>query len=382
MREIFDLIFRWIHVIAGIMWIGNSMLWNWIDRNLETPADLDRSSIGKIWLLHSGAFYHMEKTLDPPGGLPKALHWFKWQSYITWLSGAALLAIVYYLTGGVLLVSASTSLDPRVAIAISVALILLAWPVYNMLRFNVVTGCLAIVALTFGLTRIFSGRAAFLHVGAMLATMMAGNVFMIIMPAQRAMIAKFEGRGQGVIPELAGRAKTRSIHNNYLTFPVIVLMLSSHFPLLYGNKFNWLLLGVLVVCGASIRHFMNIRFTYAHWKAGLAATIVAGLAVLLLVTRTRSEAAGTRRDVSFAEARSIIDRRCAACHSSHPADNVFTTAPLGVKFDTPNQIAAMAPRIYQRAVLDKTMPFANKTKITDEERAVLGAWFKAGAKTK
>lgn len=388
-RELLDLTARWVHVIAGIMWIGNSMLWNWIDRNLEKPVDPTDDAMGRIWLLHSGAFYHMEKTLLGGRRLPAPLHWFKWQAYTTWLSGAALVVIVYYLGGGALLLRGDGGIGSGTAMAISAASILLAWPLYDLIwrspvgRSRVLSGAVglaAILGVAYGMTQIFSGRAAFLHVGAMLATVMAGNVFMIIMPSQRQLVASIAA-GTGTVPALAARAKARSIHNNYLTFPVIVLMVSSHFPGLYGHPLNWLLLGVLVVTGAAVRHFMNIRFTEPRWRWGFVATIVGAWAVLFVVTRPVQvvTATNTGKQVSFADARSVIDRRCAACHSSAPSDDVFRVAPTGVKFDTPENIQALAPRIMQRAVRDRTMPLANKTKITDAERDVLRRWIEAGA---
>lgn len=388
-REVLDLAVRWLHVIAGILWIGNSMLWNWIDRNLEKPADPNDGSIGRIWLLHSGAFYYMEKTLLRGKDLPKPLHWFKWQAYTTWMSGAALLVIVYYLGGAALLVRGDSGIHPHTAIAISAGLILLSWPVYDLLwrspigRSRVASGLFglgALMGIGYGLTQVFSARAAFLQIGAMMATIMAGNVFRIIMPSQRQLVAAVAAR-EDTVPALAARAKARSIHNNYLTFPVIVLMVSSHFPAIYGNRWNWLLLGVLIVAGAGVRHFMNIRFTEPRWRIGLATTVIATLVVLTIATRPqRSSASSKGAPVSFADARSVVDRRCAACHSSNPSDDVFRTAPLGVKFDTPEEIRAMAPRILQRAVRDRTMPLGNKTKITDEEREVLRLWIESGAR--
>lgn len=358
------------------------MLWNWIDRNLKHTGSVaagNGGTPGDIWLLHSGAFYHMEKTLRPGNPIPQPLHWFKWQSYITWISGAALLFIVYYLGNAALLLGTNTAINATTAIIISAASILLAWPVYNLLRFNAATGVIAMFAVSYGYTQVFSGRAAFLHVGALFATIMAGNVFMVIMPSQRQLVAAVE-QGEDTVPVLAARAKARSIHNNYLTFPVIVLMLSSHFPGLYGSRYNWLLLGVLVLAGASVRHFMNIRFTQPRWKIGFAASAVTAIGVILFATRSRVEQGSVARVVTFEDARSIIDRRCAACHSSHPADAVFTAAPAGVTFDTPEMIAAWAPRIMQRAVVDQTMPLQNKTKMTDAERAILRSWIEAGAK--
>ena len=390
LREVLDLAVRWVHVIAGILWIGNSMLWNWIDRNLEKPDDAN--AIGKIWLLHSGAFYRMEKTLLVGQSIPKPLHWFKWQAYTTWLSGAVLLVLVYYVTGGALLLGAEHRVENATAIAIGAGLILLAWPAYDLIwrspvkRSRIISGAFGlalILGIAYGLTRVFSGRATFLHVGAMLATIMAGNVFRIIMPSQRQMLASFE-TGHGADKSLSDRAKARSIHNNYLTYPVIGLMVSSHFPGLYGHHYNWLLLGVIVVAGASARHFMNIRFTNARWGYGLAGTVVAALAILLFATReitkSRNHEMTSGSVVTFADARHGVDRRCGACHSVAPSDKTFGAAPAGVTFDTPENIRAFAPRILQRAVKDRTMPPGNKTSITDGEREILGRWINAGAK--
>lgn len=344
------------------MWIGNSMLWNWMDRNLEN---------GRIWLLHSGAFYHVEKTLLEGQELPPVYHWFKWQSYITWLSGVSLLTVVFYLTGGVLLVKqGGTVIDPHTAMIISAALILLAWPVYNVLRFNAITGVLAIMAVSWGLVQVFNGRAAFLHVGAMMATIMTGNVFMVIMPSQRAMIARAEGR-----MELALRAKARSIHNNYLTFPVIALMLSGHFPSLYGHKYNWLLLCVIVLTGASVRHFMNIRFTQRKWIYGFVTAIVTGFVILAFAVRPDRSERVVASSVSMSTVQEILSRRCTPCHSAKPNNPYFSAAPLGITLETPDAINKLAPRIYARAVQQKTMPWQNVTGMTEDERALLGTWY-------
>jgi uncharacterized membrane protein len=391
LREILDLAVRWVHVVAATLWIGNSMLWNWIDRNLEKPDD--PHAIGKIWLLHSGAFYRMEKTLHVDGAIANRAHWFKWQAYTTWLSGALLLAIVYYAAGGALLLATDSPLNGTSAIAVGAGLIIIAWPLYDLLwrspiaRAGVVSGLLAlalILALSYALIAVFSGRAAFVHVGAMLATIMAGNVRMIIMPAQRQMSAAV-ATGGAADQVLSDRAKTRSIHNNYLTYPVIALMLSSHFPGIYSQQYAWLLSGLIVVAGASVRHFMNIRFTNPRWGYGIAATVVTALVLLVLTTgergRERERAADVSgQAVSFADARHVIDRRCGACHSAAPADPSFTVAPGGVTFDTPESIQIYAPRIMQRAVRDRTMPLGNKTKMTDAERDMLRRWIEAGAK--
>ncbi|HEX2209274.1 MAG TPA: urate hydroxylase PuuD [Longimicrobium sp.] len=388
-REILDLVFRWVHVIAGIMWIGNSMLWNWMDRNLEPHREGREGIQGEIWLLHSGGFYYVQKDLTG-WDHNRPLHWFKWQAYTTWLSGAALLVVVYYLSTGALLLDASASgLSHGAAVGIGVGAIIGGWIVYDTVLARVldragamgaVIGLAAVLGVSYGLTQVFSGRAAFLHVGAMLGTLMAANVAHHIMPSQRELVRAVESGGEPD-PKYAKRAKSRSIHNNYITFPVIVLMLSSHFPGIYGHRLNWLLLGILALGGASVRHILNVRFGWPRWKPALAATIAATLIALYVVGAPRAGAVEVEggRPVTFGEANAVIQKRCAGCHSAAPADLTFGVAPAGVAFDTPAQIRARVERIRARAVETETMPPANKTHITPEERALLGQWIAQGA---
>ena len=390
-RELLDLVFRWTHLIAGIMWIGNSLLWNWMDRNL-LPAAAREGVQGEIWLLHSGGFYRVEKDLT---GWDRArpLHWFKWQAYTTWLTGAALLIVVYYSSGGALLIDpAVRDLTPAQAVGIGAGSVVGAWLAYDLFlgrlisrlgRGGAVLGFGLVLAMAYALTHLLSGRAAFLHVGAILGTLMAGNVFRVIMPSQRVLVAAAE-RGERPDPAPAKRAKDRSIHNNYMTFPVLVLMLSSHFPDLYGHRLSWVLLGVLVLGGATVRHILNTRFTFPRWKPALAATIATTVAALaLLLARpaaSRTTAASTDGGpVTFAQANAVIQKRCAVCHSASAADRTFGAAPAGVAFDTPEQILARVERIRVRAVETQTMPPANKTFATPEERVLLGRWIAQGA---
>jgi uncharacterized membrane protein len=244
-----------------------------------------------------------------------------------------------------------------------------------------------LVAISIALTQLLSGRAAFLHVGAMLGSIMAGNVAMTIVPSLRELEASVaEGRGAAASAELSARAKRVSIHNNYFTFPVIVLMVSNHFPSVYGHSLNWLLLLVLCVAGAAVRHVLNLRWTYGQWKPALAGVIAASVAFLYVLmhvtfTPTSKVAAPSTGPVSFADARHVIDRRCVVCHSSNPSDLTFGRAPGGVAFDTPDQIVARAARIRERAIVTRTMPPANKTNITDGERAILARWIAQGGGT-
>jgi uncharacterized membrane protein len=395
--ELADLVARWVHVIAGIMWIGNSMLFNWLDRSLRPSSHLtgDATALGEIWLLHSGGFYFVEKTLLAGKPLPSPLHWFKWQAYTTWLSGMALLIVVYYFGGRAVLADPTVApLTHNQAILVGLGAIGGGWAIYEaMQRFVApsaprVAGIVWIVALTIiaiALTRMLNGRAAFLHVGAMMGTIMAANVFFTIIPSQRVLVATV-AQGRGGDPAVSARAKRVSIHNNYFTFPVIVLMVSSHFPSVYGNARSWLLLLALIVSGAAVRHVLNIRFTYPSWKPALAGTMVASvLALYVLVAPAASSPAVSTAlaipaQVSFADARHVIDRRCAVCHSAQPADWSFGVAPAGVMFDTPDEIAARVLRIRERAVVTRTMPPANKTNITDAERALLARWIDQGAR--
>jgi uncharacterized membrane protein len=395
-RELLDLFVRWTHVIAGIMWIGNSLLFNWLDRNLRPIEPPPEGSMGKIWLLHSGAFYEVEKKLLPAGmPYPSKVHWFIFQNLTTWVSGICLLIIVYYMGGAAYMIDPSVaSISAGTAIAIGVGVLIGGWLVYDLfwksplgantaLAFAISFALL--IGVSYGLAHILSGRAAYIHVGAMLGTLMTANVWFYVVPSQRALVAASRA-GLAQDPALSYRAKQRSIHNNYMTFPVIFIMISNHFPSTYGSSLNWLILAVLMVGSATFRHFLNIRFSYGGWLRLAAATTLLTIAlVALLITRASaglSASASASGPVAFADARGVIARRCVACHSATPSDTTFTVAPAGVMFDTPEQIQRMAARIKERAVVTKTMPFNNKTGITEAERALLGAWVDQGASVK
>lgn len=400
--ELVDLVARWIHVIAAIMWAGNSMLFNWLDRNLR-PASAEtsgspgsRGTLGHIWLLHSGAFYFVEKTLLGGQPLPRPLHWFKWQAYTTWWSGVVLLIVVYYFGGRASLGDATVApLSHRMAVMVALAAIAGGWALYESMqrfvaprapRLALTIWITGLTAIAIALTQLLSGRAALLHVGAMLGTIMAANVVLTIVPSQRELVASVS-EGRGADPAVSARAKRVSIHNNYFTFPVIVLMVISHFPAVYGSRLNWLLLLVLTAAGAAVRHLLNIRFTFSAWRPVLAGTLVGSVFALIAILRFGSAAntvgtSDSSASVSFTDARRVIDRRCASCHAAEPSDVSFGVAPGGVMFDTPEQILAYVAGIRERAVMTRTMPPANKTKITEEERAILRRWIAQGAVTR
>src|SRR4051812_39779751 len=360
------------------MWIGNSMLFNWLDRNLEKHGPLAPLSQGKIYMVHSGAFYDVEKKLLEPGELPDRLHWFKWQNGFTWLTGISLLVIVYYANGAAFLIDVNVQqLAPMIAIAMSASSLFLGWVLYDVLwhalgerrpRLATAASLALLVGAILGYTQMFAGRAAYILTGVLIGTIMTGNVWLCILPSQRALIAATRA-GQPQDPVLSLRAKQRSIHNNYLTFPLLFLMLSNHFPSAYGHHLNWLVLIAVMVGGAGVRHFMNIRYlgegrqlARAAWLAPAAA--MAGIAVAGLLVLTRIEAAPAITvdyPVNFAQAQAIIVKRCIRCHSANPTDEVYKVAPNNIIFDTPEHIQLLAPRIRERAVLTKTMPNLNKT---------------------
>jgi uncharacterized membrane protein len=389
LREILDLLIRWVHLIAGIMWIGNSMLWNWLDRNLEKPDPPDELQEGHIWMVHSGGFYEMKKLQLEPNQMPAKLHWFWIQATTTWASGFLLLIVVYWLGGRAAMVDAGVAdLSQGMAIAVSFGLLVLGWLFYDLLWRSplgkntpaaAAVSVVALVGVIYGLTHVFNGKAAFLHVGAMLGTLMVSNVWHHILPSQRELVRLTqEGKRQEMA--LGKRAKQRSIHNNYMTFPVLFTMLSSHFPSTYGNANAWIVLCVLLLAGALVRHWMNIRFTWGGWLPALAATVVVGVGALWFLTKPAPAAADpTAAPVAFAQAQGIVQARCATCHATKPTDPMFASAAAGVALDTPERIKGLAERIKARAVDTTSMPLGNKTGMTAEERATLGRWIAQGA---
>ncbi len=387
-----EIFLRWIHVIAGIMWIGDSLLFMWIDSHLSPDPQSRKDVAGVTWLIHGGGYYQLEKRMLLPGQLPPRLRWFWLEATSTWISGFLLLILIYFMNADAFLVDRSVSgLTSWQAVAVSLGMLLGGGFLYDGLwRTRLIHRPLLAVPLSFTLllgviylaAHLLSGRAAFLHVGAMLGTMMAANVWVHILSPQRKMVqAAREGRE--IDYSLGDHAKTRSTHNTYLTFPVIFLMISHHFPAIYAGPLNWVVLSLFVVFGAGVRHLMLVGFRTARWTA--VATAAAAVALVALTVQPASMQRSSTSPGSvppFVEVRTIIVQRCASCHSETPSASGVLAAPDGVKMDTPKQIKALAGQIRARAVDQRAMPPGNKTGITDEERAILGRWVEAGAPLK
>jgi uncharacterized membrane protein len=385
--EWLNLLTRWLHVVAAIAWVGSSFYFIALDNHLKPPAaeeDADAGVGGESWEIHGGGFYQVQKYTVAPKTLPEPLHWFKWEAYTTWLSGFALLIVLYYLNADQYLIDPNVAdLTPGEAVAISVGLLAASWLVYDALcrvlgsrPLVLATILLLLITLAaWGISHLFSGRAVYIQIGAMLGTMMAGNVFFVIIPAHWELVrAKQAGREPD--PRANERGKLRSVHNNYLTLPVVFTMISGHFPSTYGHSYSWLILVVLLVIGAWVRHYFNLRHTGRNvWAIPVTAAIAIALLAVLIRPKEESASGAT---VPFAQVQHVIDQRCTACHSSHPTR--VSVAPAGIMFDTPAQITAQAALIRQQAVLTKNMPLGNVTGMTQAERDLLGRWISQGAK--
>ncbi|NIA55492.1 hypothetical protein HAV22_17795 [Massilia sp. TW-1] len=389
--EWMNMLVRWLHVITGIAWIGASFYFVWLDNSLRPPApgsDLANKGVaGELWAVHGGGFYNPQKYLVAPAELPAELHWFKWEAYSTWLSGFALLVIVYWLNAQAMMVDrAVADLAPWQAVGVGLGCIVAGWVVYDLLcrsplgkhdlAFGIVVFAL-LVGAAWLLTHVLSGRAAYIHVGAMIGTIMVANVAMVIIPGQRRMVEAMRA-GQKPDPVYGIRGKQRSVHNNYFTLPVLFIMISNHFAMTYRHPHAWAVLGVIMAAGVFIRHFFNLRHKgRVEWVyPAIGVALLLGLAVALAPPRP-AVAAGK---VDFLRVQAIVAQRCVSCHAAHPTQPGFASAPAGVMLDDAHGIAQNAPRIYQQAVQLKAMPLANMTNMTESERAEIGAWFEAGAK--
>nr|WP_315394659.1 urate hydroxylase PuuD [uncultured Duganella sp.] len=393
--EWLNLIVRWLHVITGIAWIGASFYFVWLDNSIRPPApgsELAKKGVsGELWAVHGGGFYNPQKYLVAPAELPKELHWFKWEAYSTWLSGIALLTIAYYFNAQAMMIDKSVAdISSLQAVGIGVGTLVVGWTVYDLLCrsplgkhdlwFGIVV-FLLIVAAAYGLTHVLSGRAAYIHVGALIGTIMVGNVLMLIIPGQRKMV---EAMAAGGLPDpIHGqKAKQRSVHNNYFTLPVLFIMISNHYAMTYRHDHAWLVLAFIMAAGVFIRHFFNLRHKgRVEWRyPAIGVALLAGVAVAIAPARPAAVAPAADPAAQFAQVKAIIAQRCATCHAERPTQAGFAAAPLGVMLENDAEIHQNAEKIYKQTVQLKAMPLANLTQMTDAERAKIAAWYEAGAK--
>ena len=386
-----DLVVRWIHIIVGIAWIGTSFYFNWLDSRLDREIDNENIE-GELWSVHSGGFYHITKLKGPPTNFPKELHWFKWEAYTTWISGFVLLIIIYYLNAeGIMIDKNINDINSFTAIIISLIFLLGSWFLYDFLCKSIIINNTVFFTLTclflsilasYILTNIFGSRAAYIHVGACLGTIMAANVFRVIIPSQKNMV---DAALTNEKPDLQKGidAKIRSIHNNYITLPVLFIMISSHFPFTYGHKFNWLILALISIIGATVRHYFNLRNKKQHkvWILPLAALGMICLMIYVSIPKIIKNEQRTSLDnqVSFQEINNIIMYRCSVCHSSNPTFEEFEDPPLGIIFDTPEDIMKNINKIKAQTIDSDIMPPGNLTGMTENERNKIRSWIESGA---
>jgi len=388
-----SLLGRWLHLLTGIAWIGASFYFVWLDNHLLPPADpeLQKKGVsGELWAVHGGGFYNAQKYRVAPATLPPHLHWFKWEAYWTWLSGFFLLSLIYYAGAGVYLVDKNVAdISNATAVMIGIGTLVAGWIVYDRLCVSPLGAnektlaavlALLLVAAAYGLCHVFSGRGAYIHFGALLGTIMVANVFFVIIPGQRELVTSKQ-QGREPDPRHGIRGKQRSVHNTYFTLPVIFVMMSNHYAMTYGHRYNWLILVAISFAGAAIRTYFVARH---KGKASLIPVVIgvillAAVAISIAPPKAADTPAGAQAGVPpFSRVQAIVQARCTVCHASAPTQPGFNAAPKGVMFDTPEQILAQAAQIHQQTST-RVMPLANLTLMTDDERTAIAAWFQHGA---
>ncbi|EPJ43209.1 MAG: hypothetical protein OFPI_43970 [Osedax symbiont Rs2] len=388
--EWLNLVIRWAHMITGVAWIGASFYFVWLENHLDRRSPREGLA-GDLWAIHGGGIYHLEKYKLAPPKMPEKLHWFKWEAYTTWLSGMALLAVVYYLNAQLYLVAPGSGLSSGAAIGIGIASLIIGWVLYTSLcesalgKQPALLGAILfvlIIAAAWGLSQVFSGRGAFIHVGAIIGTIMVGNVFFVIMPAQRKMVASLEA-GELPDPALPAKGLLRSRHNNYFTLPILFIMISNHFPSTFAHSYNWAVLAGISILGILVRHYFNTRHLnqkYA-WTLPAAALGMISLAFVVAPQRTAPTPinATASAAVSFSAIQPIIEQRCTVCHSATPSSPLFSAPPGGITFDNSEQIKQLAARIHAQSVATQAMPLGNMTQMTAQERDLIGQWVTQGA---
>jgi len=386
-NEWLNLVIRFAHLITGIAWIGASFYFVWLDNHLENPPQWkkDKGIGGDLWAIHGGGFYEVAKYKLAPEQMPTTLHWFKWEAYTTWISGFLLLSLMFYVGAESYLIDKRVAdLTQLQAIALGLGSIVVGVGCYEILvrtalkNHGLVLGIILLIigtALSYGLTQVFSARGAYMHIGAIIGTIMAGNVFFGIMPSQRALVKAVE---EGKTPEakFGLNAKLRSTHNTYITLPVLFIMISNHYPITFNHSANWLVLMIIVLITAAIRQYFVLRHFGKQKPLIFVGAIIATIILAYAIAPQSIELTAKQKQqtVTAAQVETIIEQRCSACHSSNNTDDIFKSAQAGVIFNGISSIEQWAPRIQARVIDAKDMPFMNKTQMTDDERNTLAIW--------
>ncbi|WP_210519849.1 urate hydroxylase PuuD [Hymenobacter terricola] len=393
LMEWMNIVVRLMHITFGIAWIGASFYFVFLENALNRTDNVRDELAGNLWAVHGGGFYYLEKYKLAPREIPKSLHWFKYEAYFTWLSGFSLLFVVYYFNASSMLIDPRVlDISPLAGVGIGVGSFVVGWLVYDALCKSwlatkgiwfAVVGFLIAVGFAYFYAQVFSSRAAYIHFGAMLGTIMVANVFFIIIPAQKAMV-KAATEGTPLNPALGKNAGWRSLHNNYFTLPVLFVMVSNHFPSTFGHSFPWAILAAITLGTAGVKHWLNLREKHQSgtnvWVLPASAALLLGVVfVTAPPAENKATAAICTQQVSMSQVNMIVQKRCIQCHSAHPTDDVFKSPPNGVVYDTPEDIIRLKDKIMQRVVVTKTMPQNNKTMITQEERDLIKCWIDQGA---
>ena len=369
-----------LHIIVGIAWIGASFYFNWLENKLNRLNNRDEIA-GHLWAVHGGGFYYLEKYKKYPQTLPEPLHWFKWEAYFTWISGILLLAVIYYFNASTYLLSPDSSLLPSYGVGLSLLGLLIFWLIYDILcKSKLVEKSSIFIAIIFVIislsayfySNIFNPRAVYIQIGSMIGTVMVANVFFVIIPVQKKLVAACID-GAEVSKELGLMGYIRSRHNNYFTLPVLFTMISGHYPTIYSGEFGWVALIAIVAILVMIRHYFNLRGVGQSKNTLIGLIIISTIALIyaLAPSQSKDQYEGV---VSIAEVKTIIEKHCVSCHSVNPSDEIFVTAPNGFMLNTEDQIIASKNQIYQRSVATNSMPLGNKTNMTSDERQILKAW--------
>jgi uncharacterized membrane protein len=388
LMEWMNIVVRLMHITFGIAWIGASFYFVFLENALNRTENVRDELAGNLWAVHGGGFYYLEKYKTAPETIPKHLHWFKYEAYFTWVSGFCLLFIVYYFNASAFLIDKQVlDISGITGISIGIGSFIVAWIIYDLLcksplvknsKWFAIVGFIIAVGFAFFYSHVFSSRAAYIHFGAMIGTLMVANVFFVIIPSQKAMV-KAAKEGKPLDPTLGKNALTRSLHNNYFTLPVLFVMISNHFPGTFGHKQAWLVLAVISLGLAGLKHWLNLREKgqISIWVMPVSALILLAAAY---ITSPQLKENKNKTVVAFNEIYPIIQNRCISCHSAKPTNKMYASPPNGVNYDTPENIVKLKDKIMQRVVITKTMPQNNETNMTEDERELIGNWIIQGAK--